>query len=116
VSRGHGAIQQYLDRLLMAAPKPLTFAEIVAIAYPEGGFEGDMAKVLGSSNVGAVRSLRRALKRLADDGMIIRSGGGRRGNPHRYWRNLMIPWMAHTRYQSASICWKHAASCRTTPS
>jgi len=52
MSRGHGCIQDYLMKMILHSPNPLTFAEIMAIAYPEGGFEGDMAKVLGNSNVG----------------------------------------------------------------
>jgi hypothetical protein len=40
LSRGPGKIQNYLmDLLLDYSPSPMTFAEIMTIAYPEGSFE-----------------------------------------------------------------------------
>ncbi len=58
-------------------------------AYPEGSFESDMAKVLGGSRVGRVRSLRRALRRLCDSGEVTMAGEGSRREPHRYWFNVV---------------------------
>jgi hypothetical protein len=87
MSRGAGRIQNYLLDLLLEARDPMTFAEIMAIAYPEGSFESDMAKVLGGSAVGRVRSLRRALRRLCATGEVMMRGEGSRRDPHRYWLN-----------------------------
>jgi hypothetical protein len=72
-------------KMILHSSDPLTFAEIMAVAFPEGSYESDMAKTIGGSNVGSVRSLRRALKRLCDDGSIMIIGKGGRSDPHRYW-------------------------------
>ena len=61
----------------------------MAIAFPKGSYEADVAKIVGGSNVGAIRSLRRALKRLCDDGSIMIIGKGGRSDPHRYWVDPM---------------------------
>src|SRR5262245_48385227 len=90
MSRGYGNIQDYLMNMMDGAPDPLTFAEIVAIAYPEGSFESDMAKIVGGSRVGRIRSLRRALTRLCDEGWVKRVGTGHRGDPYRYCRHHKI--------------------------
>jgi hypothetical protein len=84
MSRGLGYVQRYVFILLMNAKKPMTFAEILAQAYPDGSFESDMAKVLGNSNVGRVRSLRRALHKGVKDEVIMTIGKGGRAEPHRY--------------------------------
>jgi hypothetical protein len=68
MSRGFGRLQHWL--LGCIGNEPMTFEEIIARAYPEGSFEGDMARVLGSSNVSPTRSLRRALGKLCDLGVI----------------------------------------------
>jgi hypothetical protein len=92
MSRGPGKIQNYLTGLLLNySPDPMTFAEIMAIAYPEGSFESDMAKALGGSRVGRVRSLRRALRRLCDTGDVLVLGEGSRSDPHRYWLDPLNP-------------------------
>jgi hypothetical protein len=44
-----------------------------------------MAKMLGGSSVGAVRSLRRALHKMVKDGTLITMGKGRPGKPYRYY-------------------------------
>ena len=90
MSRGHGCIQDYLMNMLNGAPDPLTFAEITAIAFPEGSYESDMAKIIGGANVGRIRSLRRALQRLCDDGSIKRVGTGSRGDPYHYCQHHMV--------------------------
>jgi hypothetical protein len=90
MSRGHGALQDYLMKMILHSPDPMTFAEIMAIAFPEGSYESDMAKTIGGSNVGAIRSLRRALRRLCDDSSIMMIGEGGRSDPHRYWVNPML--------------------------
>jgi hypothetical protein len=77
-------------KTILRSPDPLTFAQIVAIAFPEGSYESDMAKIVGGSRVGAIRSLRRALQRLCDDGSIMIIGKGGRGDPHRYWVDPMM--------------------------
>jgi len=76
----------------------------MAIAYPEGGFEGDMAKVLGNSNVGAVRSLRPALRRLCDDGSVMIIGEGGRGDPHRYWVDPMMVALSGNKDWYGEVC------------
>ena len=68
MSRGLGSIQRYLMKLIWSSPDPMTFVEIMAVAFPEGSYEFDIAKVVGGSNVGRVRSLRRALQRLCHGG------------------------------------------------
>ncbi len=91
MSRGPGKIQNYLTDLLLGhSPDAMTFAEIMAIAFPEGSFESDMAKALGGSKVGRVRSLRRALRRLCDTGDVMMFGEGSRRDPHRYWLDPIV--------------------------
>jgi hypothetical protein len=90
MSRGPGTVQRYLAELICGSDKPMTFADILACAYPEGSYEGDMAKELGQVNVGRVRSLRRALKSLVDDEFLIAIGEGGRGDPKRFWINPML--------------------------
>src|SRR5262245_30563645 len=90
MSRGHGALQNYLMEMILHSPDPMTFAQIMAIAFPAGSFESDMAKIVGGSKVGGVRLLRRALRRLCDDGSIMMIGEGGRGDPHRYWVDPMM--------------------------
>jgi hypothetical protein len=85
MSRGPGYIQRNIFDLLRHTKKPMTFAEILACAYPRGSFEGDMAATLGGVNVGAVRSLRRALHKMVKDGVFITLGEGRPGDPYRYY-------------------------------
>jgi len=84
MSRGHGALQHNLANLILQSPDPMTFAEIAAVAFPPGSYEADI------SRVGRVRSLRRALRRLCDDGTIMKIGDGGRGDPYRYWLNPMM--------------------------
>jgi hypothetical protein len=77
-------MQRYLFGVIGQSDKPMTFAEIAARAFPEGSFEADMAKVLGGSNVARVRSLRRALRKLCNEGVLLIIGEGGRHEPHRY--------------------------------
>jgi hypothetical protein len=72
MSQGFGIIQRWLLGCIGA--KPMTFEQILAIAFPEGSYESDMAKALGGTNVGRVRSLRRALRKLCDVGIIQITG------------------------------------------
>ena len=58
----------------------MSFDEILARTYPPGSFEYDAAKEIGGSQVGRVRSLRRALGRLCDLGIIQILDR----RPHRY--------------------------------
>jgi hypothetical protein len=50
--------------------EPVSFEQILAQAYREGSLEGDMAKVLESSNISPTCSLYRALGKLVDLGVI----------------------------------------------
>jgi hypothetical protein len=104
MSRGHGYIQDYLMKIILHSPDPLTFAEIMAIAFPEGSYESDVAKIIGESNVGSVRSLRRALKRLCDDGSIMMIGKGGRGDPHRYWVDPMMLALSGDKEWYEEVC------------
>lgn len=90
MSRGPGYVQRYLTDLVLGSDKPMTFADILARAFPEGSYEADMVKALGSGKVAAVRSFRRAMKSLVDDGTIIAIGEGGPGDPKRYWVNPMM--------------------------
>jgi len=65
VSRGLGSIQRYLMKLIWSSPD---LVEIMAVAFPEGSYEFDIAKVVSGSNVGRVRSRRRELQRLCQGG------------------------------------------------
>ena len=67
MSRGFGVTQQWL--LWCIGTEPVTFEEISDRAYPAGTFNADLAKAIGGSNVGGIRSLRRAL------GQALRSWG-----------------------------------------
>jgi hypothetical protein len=89
MSRGPGYIQRNIFQLLRDTKRPMTFAEILACAYPPGSFEGDMAATLGGANVGAVRSLRRALHKMVKDGTLVALGEGGRADPHRYYFDAM---------------------------
>jgi hypothetical protein len=80
MSRGPGAMQRYLVYLIRVHGKPVTFAELRAIILKAG-----------NAPAGAVlrppveRSLRRALRSLVRDQIIIAFGGGGPGDPHRYF-------------------------------
>jgi hypothetical protein len=87
MSRGPGYVQCNIFKLLMQTKKPMTFADIMACAYPPGSFEGDMAKEFGSSGIGRVRSLRRALHKMVVDGTLTAHGKGGPADPHRYYFN-----------------------------
>jgi hypothetical protein len=97
MSRGLGYVQQYLIRHLRHSKKPMTFADILARAFPEGSYEADMAKALGSGQVARIRSLRRAMKSLVDDNMLIAIGEGGPADPKRYWLNPMMIGHARAR-------------------
>lgn len=59
--------------------------ERILQGLPEGGdgtTEGELAQVLGLDP----RKIGKPLRELVDDGLIDRSGGGRRGDPYRYTR------------------------------
>lgn len=86
----NGTVQRYLVKLVVNSDKPMTFADILACAYPEGSYEGDMVKEFGQVNVGRVRSLRRALKNLVDDETLIAIGEGGPADPKRYWLNPLM--------------------------
>ena len=95
MSRGWGKVQEYLFGVVAQAKKPMTFEEIWTVAFPEGSFESDLARVLGRGKVGMARSLRRALRRLVDEGDLIAIGAEGRGDLFRYSLNPMM----------AALCW-----------
>jgi hypothetical protein len=94
MSRGFGFAQRWL--LGCIGIEPMTFDQISARAYPIGTFQGDMAKAIGGSNVGGIRSLRRALSKLCDFGVI--QIAGRR--PHHY---RLHPFFAHAEHNPELI-------------
>ena len=98
MSRGFGILQRLL--LESVGAEPMTFEEISARAYPAGTFNGDLAKVIGGSNVGGVRSLRRALGKLCDLGVI--QIVGRR--PHHYRLHPFFAACEHDEEMIALAC------------
>jgi hypothetical protein len=64
--------------------EPMTFGELRDIAFPQGTYEGDMARILGPSNVGRVRSLRRAIQSMVKSETLVAIGKGGRADPQRY--------------------------------
>ena len=68
MSVGLGRIEHW--PLYAIGTEPMTFEQILARTYPPGSFEYDVAKEISGSQVGRVRSLRRALGRLCDLGII----------------------------------------------
>jgi hypothetical protein len=104
MSRGPGNIQRNIFELLRDTKKPMTFAEILACAYPPGSFEGDMAKVLGNSNVGGVRSLRRALHKMVKDGALVELGKGGRAGPHHYYFHPIVLMQLFEREEMRAMC------------
>jgi hypothetical protein len=79
MSRGFGIMENYL--LGVVGREPMTFEQILNIAFPEGTFDGDMARTLGASQVAGPRSMRRALFRLCDNGILQKLGIK---TPHSY--------------------------------
>src|SRR5215472_15997255 len=82
----------------------MTFAEILACAYPPGSFEGDMAAALGSANVGAVRSLHRASHKMVKDGPLVELGKGGRAGPYRYYFHPVMLVQLFEREEMHAMC------------
>jgi hypothetical protein len=78
MSRGAGYLQRYLFGLLNG--KELTFAEIIRIAKPH--------EVTYMPHL--VRSMRRSLRKMIDDQVVIALGRGGPGDPHRYAVHPML--------------------------
>jgi hypothetical protein len=84
MSRGPGKLQRYLFQTLSVKPDtPLSFAEILQIAYPSEPYEYRS----GSSEI---RSLRRALHTMVRDKIVLALGAGGPADPHRYCINPML--------------------------
>jgi len=99
MSRGPGHTQRYLLSIIGNASAPMTFADIFARVFPEDSHEAIFASMLGGSNVGAVRSLRRALKKLCDDGAVLALGKGGRSDPCRYCLDPIVVALGGTKEQ-----------------
>jgi hypothetical protein len=97
-------MQRYLLDVIGQSDKPMTFAEIAALAFPEGSYEADMAKVLGSSNVARVRSLRRALRNLCDSSVLLAVGTGGRRDPHRLLPDPLFAAMVGSKEDYKKAC------------
>ena len=98
MSRGFGYVERWLLECIGA--EPMAFEQILDAAYPVGSFENDMAKTIGGSNVSGVRSLRRALGKLCDLG-VIRIIGRR---PHRYRLHPFFGGLEYDVRQIALLC------------
>jgi hypothetical protein len=98
VSRGFGFTQRWL--LGCIGDEPMTFKEILARAYPAVTYEGDMAGAIGVFKVGGVRSLRRALGKLCDLGVI--QIAGRR--PHHYRLSPHFAALEHNAEAITLLC------------
>jgi hypothetical protein len=89
MSRGPGQLQKYLFLTIHRSGKPLTFGEIVKLAYP-----------LDAPNrppqAWKIRSLRRALHKMVKDNIVLASGVGGPGDPHRYSINPMVLTLAES--------------------
>ena len=80
MSRGPGCLQRYLFNTLRRGDHAMTFTEIIAIAKPhESGYRPHVE-----------RSLRRALKRMIDDGVVFTAGRGGPGDPQRYFLHPLL--------------------------
>jgi len=108
MSEGLGRIERWL--LWIIGTAPMSFDEILARTYPPGSFEYDAAKEIGGSQVGRVRSLRRALGRLCDLGII--QIFDRR--PHRYRLHPFFTRYEHNPHTS-SDCAATFSGARITP-
>src|SRR5262245_43525085 len=85
MSRGPGQLQLYVVGMIRRHGKPMTFADIrVEI------LRGTDAPPGAELRPSVVRSLRRALHRLAKDGVLMAIGDGGRGDPFRYFINPLI--------------------------
>jgi hypothetical protein len=84
MSRGPGRLQRAIFETMRRHGKPMTFADIQNIAFPEGTFEGEMARALGASNVGVIRSMRRSIQKMVEQEVLVSAGNGRRGDAWRY--------------------------------
>src|SRR5262249_14951208 len=85
MSRGPGKLQQAVFGTIAKHGEPMTFAELRDLAFPQGTYVRDMARILGPSNVGRVRSLRRAIQGMVKSETLVTSGRGGRADPHRYF-------------------------------
>ena len=77
MSRGPGTLQRYLFLTLRQSDKPLTFAEILKMAYPPEPHEYQPVSW-------EIRSLRRALYKMVKDNAVLTIGTGGPADPHRY--------------------------------
>jgi hypothetical protein len=84
MSRGPGRLQRAIFETIRKHGKPMTFAEIQNMAFPEGTYDGDMARALGASNVGVIRSMRRAIQKMVEQEVLVAAGNGGRGDARRY--------------------------------
>jgi len=83
MSRGPGKLQRALWELILEHGKPITFAEIRVGLLQE---MGDDYRLRPS----VVRSLRRALHRMAEDGELMAIDDGGRAEPYRYFIHPLI--------------------------
>jgi len=83
MSRGLGVLQRYLFSTLARDGEPLTFAEILKLAYPPEPHERRPLSY-------EIRSLRRALHKMVKDEAVLTIGAGGPSNPYRYCLNPAV--------------------------
>jgi hypothetical protein len=98
MSQSFGLSQRWL--LEFIGLEPVSLKQILAQAYPKGSLEGDMAKVLESSNISPTRSLHRALRKLVELGVIQIIGR----HPHHYRLHPFFKGCEHNPRSIAILC------------
>ncbi len=86
MSRGLGQSQRFLLVCIRRSRKPITFAEICTIILQELGVNDPDRKLKPTFE----RSLRRSLKRMVDDAILMALGRGGPGDPQRYCTNPLM--------------------------
>ena len=83
MSRGFGRLQRELFATIRRHAKPMAFDEMRAALLQNAGEEPD-----AGLNPSFERSVRRALRRLIRDGVLVALGGGGRADPFRYFMSM----------------------------
>jgi hypothetical protein len=89
MSRGPGKLQHYLFVTIRHSGTPLTFAEILKLAYPP-------EEPYWPPLPWEIRSLRRALHKMVKDKVVLTVGAGGPGDPYRYCIHPMLVALSAT--------------------
>jgi hypothetical protein len=100
MSRGPGRMQRALFVLVRRHGKPMTFREMCISFMQANGENSPDTKLIKPT---FQRSMRRALKKMVDDGSLMALGDGGPGDPKRYWLDPLMVAMTGSReeYESA---------------